>query len=85
MKREELSQLLYDMVLVGANDGHISLDGVHVLTQGNTILLRLIPICVKSRGERMNLVCQGLSRTGGDLRVTLTRCGYCSIIVGFLI
>ena len=57
MKREELSQLLRDMVLVGANDGHLVPDGVHVLTQGNTMLLRLIPICVKSCGERMNLVC----------------------------
>ena len=90
MKREELSQLLCDMVLVGVNDGHLDPDGVHVLTQGNTVLLRLIPICIKPRGERMNLVCQGLSRTRGDLRVAvlgvaLTRFGCCSIIIGFLI
>ena len=32
MKREELSQLLRDMVLDGANDGHLGPDGVHVLT-----------------------------------------------------
>ena len=61
MKREELSQLWRDMVLAGANDGHLGPDGVHVLTQGNTAFLRLIPICIKSCGERMNLVCQGLS------------------------
>ena len=80
MKREELSQLLRDMVLAEANDGHLGPDGVHVLTQGNTVLLRLIPICVKLCGERMNPVCQGPSRTGGDLKVavlgvTRTRCG----------
>ena len=56
MKREELSQLKHDLVLAGVNDGHLSPDGVHVLTQGNTVLLRLIPICVKLCGECMNLV-----------------------------
>ena len=69
MQREELSQLLRDKVLAGANGGHLSSDGVHIMTQGNTMLLRLIPICVKPCGERMNLVCKGLSQTGGDLRV----------------
>ena len=57
MKREELSQLLRDMVLAGANGGHLNSDGIHILTQGNTVLLRLNPICVKPCGERMNLVC----------------------------
>ena len=90
MKREELSQLLRDMVLVGANDGHLGPDGVHVLTQSNTVLLRLILICVKLHGESMNLVCQGLSQTGEDLRVAIlgvarTRCGCYSIIVGLFI
>ena len=56
MKREELSQLLRDTVLVGANDGHLGLECVHILTQGNMVLLRLILICVKPRGERMNQV-----------------------------
>ena len=64
MKREELSQLLRDKVLAGANGGHLSSDGVHILTKVNTVLLRLIPICVKPCGERMNLVCEGLSRIG---------------------
>ena len=73
MKREELNQLLRDMVLASANGGHLGFDGVHVLTQGNTVLLRLILICVKPCGERMNLVCQGLSRTGGDLWVAFLR------------
>ena len=27
MKREEPSQLLHDLVLVGANDGHLGLEG----------------------------------------------------------
>ena len=61
MKREELGQLLRDMVLVGANGGHLSFDGIHILTHGNMVLLRLIPICVKLCGKRMNLVFQGLS------------------------
>ena len=90
MKREELSQLLRDMVLAGSNGGHLSSDVVHILTQGNTVLLRLILICVKPCGERMNLVCQGLSRTGGELRVSVlgvigTRCGSGSIFVSLLI
>ena len=57
MKKEEMSQLMRDMVLAGANDGHLNRDGVHVLTQGNMVLLRLIPICIKPCDERMNLVC----------------------------
>ena len=90
MKREELSQLLCDMVLASANGGHLGSNGVHVLTQGNTVLLRLILICVKPCGERMNLVCQGLSQTGGDLRVSVhgvacNRCGCWGIIVSLLI
>ena len=65
MKRKELSQLAHDLVPAGANGGHLGSDSVHVLTLGNTVLLILIPICVKSCGERMNLVCQRLSQTGG--------------------
>ena len=61
MKREELSQLLHDKVLAGVNGGHLSYDAIHILTQGNTVLLRIIPICVKLRGERMNLIIEGLS------------------------
>ena len=61
MKGEELSQLLRDMVLASANDAHLGPDGVHVLTNGNTVLMRLILICIKSCGKRMNLVYQGLS------------------------
>ena len=80
MKREELSQQLHDKVLVGTNGGHLSSDGVHILTQGNMVLLRLIQICVKLCGEFMNLVYEGLSRTGGDLRVAVLRvtCTGCS-------
>ena len=56
-----MSQLLRDKVLASANDGHLSSDGVYILTQGNTVLLRLIPICVKSCGECMNMIYKGLS------------------------
>ena len=85
MKREELSQLLRDKVLASANGGHLNFDGVHVLTQGNPVLLRLVPIGVKSGGKRMNLVVEGLSRTGGDLRVTCIGYGSRSILIGLLI
>ena len=61
MKIEELSQLLCDKVLAGTNGGHLSSDGVHILTQGNPVLLRLVPIDVKPCGKRMNLICEGLS------------------------
>ena len=61
MKREELSQLLHDKVLAGVNGGHLSSNGIHILTRGNTVLLRLISICVKPCGERMNLIYEGLS------------------------
>ena len=56
VKREELSQLLRDKVLAGTNGGHLSSNDVHILTQGNAVLLRLIPICIKPCGECMNLV-----------------------------
>ena len=73
MKLKELSQLERDLVLASANGGHLGSDSVHVLTQGNTVLLRLIPICVKLCGKHMNLVYQGLSRTEGDLKVAVLR------------
>ena len=83
MKREELSQLLRDKVPVGVNGGHLRSDGVHVLTQGNPVLLRLVLIGVKPGGKRMNLVAEGLSRTGGDLRVAILRvaCTGCGMLV----
>ena len=89
MKKEELSQLLSDKVLAGANSGHLRSNGVHILTHGNPVFLRLIPIGVKPGGKRMNLVAEGC-RTGGDLRVaafrvTCTRCGSLSILLGLLI
>ena len=85
-----MSQLLHDKVLAGANGGHLNSDGIHILTQGNPMLLRLVPIGVKPCGERMNLVDEGLSRTEGDLMVTVlrvarTECGNCSILVDLLI
>ena len=82
--------MLCDKVLAGLDGGHLSSDGVHVLTQGNTVLLRLIPIGIKTGGERMNLVCQGLSLTVGGLSVTVHEvvrigCGYWDIIVDLII
>ena len=45
-----------DKVLAGANGFHLSSNGVHFLTQGNPVLLRLVPISVKPYGKRMNLI-----------------------------
>ena len=61
MKREELSQMLRDKVLAGADGGHLSFRGIHILTQGNLVLLRLVPIGVKPCGKRTNMVAEGLS------------------------
>ena len=77
-------------MLAGANGGHLRSDGVHVLTQGNLVLLRLVPIGVKLGGKHMNLVAEGLSRTRRDLRVVVlkvayTGCGSWSILIGLLI
>ena len=55
------------MVLAGVDGGHLSPDGIHVLAQGNPVLLRLILIGVEEGGECMDLVGQGLCRTRGDL------------------
>ena len=85
MKRGELSQLLRDKFLVGANGGHLSSDGFYVLTQGNPMLMRLIPIGVKPSSKCMNLFAKGLSRAGGDLKVACTRCGNRSILISLLI
>ena len=49
---------LRDQVLAGANGGHLRSNGVHVLTQGNPMFLRLVPIGVKPGGKRMNLVAE---------------------------
>ena len=52
---------LCDQVLASANGGYLRSNGVHVLTQGNPVLLRLVPIGFKPGGKRMNLVAEGLS------------------------
>ena len=73
MKREELDQLLRDQVLATVNGGHLRFNGVHVLTKVNLFLLRLITIGVKSCGKCMNMIYEGLSQTGEDLRVAFLR------------
>ena len=87
--RHILTHVLVDG-LVGADDGHLGLDRMHVLAQGNPMLLRLVPIGVKAGSECMDLVSQGLGQTRGDLRVAVhwvarARCGYRDIIVGLVI
>ena len=82
--------MLSNMVLTGADGGHLNPDGIHVLAQGNPVLLQLIPIGVEAGSECMDLVDQGLRRTRGDLRVAVhwvsrARCGRRGIIVGLVI
>ena len=88
-EREELGKLLSDQVLASVNGGHLSSDGVHGLTQGNSVLLRLVPIGLNLCGKRMTLICEGLSRTRGDLKVSVLRvacngCGCWDIIVSLI-
>ena len=66
-----MSELLSNLVLAGVDGGHLSLDGIHVLDQGNPVLLRLVPIGFEAGGECMDLIGQGLGRTRGDLKVTV--------------
>ena len=56
MELQELSELLGDLVLVGSDSSHLSSDGVHVLAQGNPVLLRLMPVGIEAGGQRMDLV-----------------------------
>ena len=70
MKGEELGKLLLDGLLV-AKDGrlvvhdcaHVSLESIHVLADGDLVLLGLIPLCIKSGGEVLYLVLQCSERT----------------------
>ena len=70
--------------------GHLSPDGIHVLAQGNLVLLQLVTIGVEAGSECMDLVVQGLGRTRGELRVTVhwvarAGCGRRDIIVGLIL
>ena len=63
MKGEELGKLLLDGLLV-AEDGrlivhdfaHIGLECIHVLDDGDLVLLGLIPVRIKLGGEVLYLV-----------------------------
>ena len=39
-----------NLVLAGADGGHLNSDGIHALAQGNPLLLRLVPIGVEAGG-----------------------------------
>ena len=77
MKGEELGKLLLDGLLV-VNDGHLVVHNcahvgpnyIHVLDDGDLVLLGLIPVCIKSRGEVLYLVLQCSGQTD---RVLLLR------------
>ena len=63
MKGDELGKLLLDGLLV-AEDGrlvvhdceHVGLECIHVLANGDLVLLGLIPVQIKSGGEVLYLV-----------------------------
>ena len=70
MKGEELGKLLLDGLLV-AEDGslvshdyaHTGLECIHVLADGDLMLMGLIPVRIKSGGEVLYLVLQCSGRT----------------------
>ena len=70
MKGEELGKLLLDGLLV-AEDGrlvvhdcaHVGPEYIHVLVDGNLVLLGLISVRIKSGGEVLYLVLQCSGRT----------------------
>ena len=70
MKGEELGKLLLDGLLVAQNGRmvahycvHVGPERVHVLANGDLVLLGLIPIRIKSGGQVMYLVLQCSRRT----------------------
>ena len=63
MKGEELGKLLLDGLLVAQNGRlvvhhrvHVCPERVHVLAEGDLLLLGLILVCIKSGGQVMYLV-----------------------------
>ena len=48
--------MLGDLILDGSASSHLNPNGVHVLAQGNPMLLRLVPIGVEAGSECMDLV-----------------------------
>ena len=70
MKGEELGKLLLDGLLVAEDDclvahdcAHVGPECIHVLVDGDLVLLGLILVHIKSRGEVMYLVLQWSGRT----------------------
>ena len=70
MKGEELGKLLLDGLLViengrlGVHDcAHVGLECVHVLVDGDLVLLGLIPVSIESSGHVIYLVLQCSGRT----------------------
>ena len=70
MKGEELGKLLLDGLLVAKDDclvthdyAHVGPECIHVLDDGDLVLLGLIPIRIKSGGDVLYLVFQRSGRT----------------------
>ena len=70
MKGEEMGKLLVDGLLVAYNGRlvvhycvHVYPEYVPVLTDGDLVLLGLIPVCIESGGQVMGLVLQCSGRT----------------------
>ena len=64
MEGKQLCELLLDDMLVIEDCAHVGFEGIHVLAQGDPMLLGLIPECIKLGSEVLNLVLLGRRRTG---------------------
>ena len=59
MKGEELGQLILEGLLI-TEDGrlvvHVGIEGLHILIDEDLVLLGLIPVCIKTSSEVLQLV-----------------------------
>ena len=63
MKGEELGKLILEGLLIVeyghllVHDGaHVGSEGIHILADEDSVLLGLIPVCIKSSSEVLHLV-----------------------------
>ena len=67
MKDEKLGELLLDGLLVTQDGGHVCLQPVHVLTDGDLVFLGLIPVHIKPCGQVMSFILECRRRTDRGL------------------
>ena len=70
MKGEELCKLILEGLLIAEDsrlvmqdDAHVGVEGLHILVDEDSVLLGLIPICIKSNSEVLHLVLYNGGRT----------------------